>query len=75
MIAFIVIVIVACLGLIAMLGALVLFPYLCAVATGRAVGWMLQVEPAPQAQDVKELLSTECWAARDDPVAGSQRLG
>ena len=51
------IVIVAALGLLARLGGLVAFTYLCAMATGRALAWVFQVESDQAAREVDELLS------------------
>lgn len=68
------IVIVAALGLFAMLGAVVLIPYLCAMATGRALAWVFQVESDQAAREVDELLSPEHLAEIDALVASSQRM-
>lgn len=68
------IVVVATLGLLALLGAAILIPYLCAMVTGRALAWVFQVESDQAAREVDELLSPEHLAEIDALVASSQRM-
>lgn len=68
------IVIAAALGLLVLLGVAILIPYLCAMATGRALAWVFQVESAQAAREVDELLSPEHIAEIDALVASSQRI-
>ncbi len=68
------IVILAALGLFALLGAAILIPYLSVMATGRALAWVFQVESGQAACDVDELLSPEHLAEIDALVASSQRM-
>jgi hypothetical protein len=46
------VVIVAALALLALLGGLVTFTYLCAMASGRVLGWVLHVEDDQPAREV-----------------------
>lgn len=64
----------ATLALFAMLSALVVIPYLCAIGTGRALAWVFKVESDQQASEVDELLSPEHLAEIDALVASSQRM-
>ncbi len=68
------IVIVAALGLLALLGGLVTFTYLCAMTTGRMLGWVFQAESDQAASEVDELLSPEHLAELDALVASSKQL-
>jgi len=68
------IVILAALGLFALLGAAILIPYLCAMATGRALAWVFQVESDQVAREVDELLSPEHLAEIDALVASSKQM-
>ncbi|WP_422844989.1 hypothetical protein [Acidovorax sp. M2(2025)] len=68
------IVIVAALGLLALVGGLVAFTYLCAMATGRALALVFQVESGQAACEVDELLSPEHLAEIDTLVTTSQRM-
>lgn len=68
------IVIMAAVGLFALVGAAILIPYLCAMATGRALAWVFQVESDQVAREVDELLSPEHLAEIDALVASSQRM-
>lgn len=63
------IVIVAVLALLAALSALVMIPYLCAMATGRVLGWVFQVELDSQAFDVKERLRADDLNAETEEFA------
>jgi len=68
------IVILAALGLFALLGAVILIPYLCAMATGRALAWVFQVESDQAAREVDEHLSPEHLAEIDALLTTSQRM-
>ena len=68
------IVVIAILALLALLGAAILIPYLCAMATGRALALVFQVESDQVASEVDELLSPEHLAEIDALVASSQRM-
>ena len=68
------IVILAALGLLALLGGLVTFAYLCAMGTGRALAWVFQIESGQAAREADELLSPEELAEIDALVAHSQRM-
>lgn len=68
------IVIVAALGFLALLGGLVTFTYLCAMATGRALALVFQVESDQVAREVDELLSPEHLAEIDALVASSKQM-
>ena len=68
------IVIVAALGVFALLGAAILIPYLCAMGTGRALAWVFHVEADQAAREVDELLSPEHIAEIDALVVSSQRM-
>ena len=68
------IVIVAALGLFALLSAVILIPYLCAMATARALAWVFHVEADQPACEVDELLSPEHIAEIDALVVSSQRM-
>ncbi|MNV24816.1 hypothetical protein D3C71_1158920 [compost metagenome] len=68
------IVIMSFLGLFALLSAMVLIPYLYAMATGRALAWVFQVESDQAAREVDQLLSPEHLAEIDALVASSQRM-
>ena len=67
-------VIVAALGLLALLGGLVTFTYLCATTAGRVLGWVLQVESDQAAREMDELLSPEHHAEIDALVASSKQM-
>jgi len=69
-----VIVIVAVTGLFALLGAAILIPYLSAMATGRALAWVFQVESDQAAREVDALLSPERFAEIDALMTSSQRM-
>lgn len=64
----------ATLALFAMLSALVVIPYLCAIGTGRALAWVFQIESGPAAREADELLSPEHFAEIDAVLASSQRM-
>lgn len=64
----------AALGLFALLGAVILIPYLCAMTTGRALAWVFHVESDQAAREEDELLSPEDLAEIDALVASSQRM-
>ncbi|MCE1192054.1 MAG: hypothetical protein LWW96_07865 [Acidovorax sp.] len=68
------IVIVAAFGLLALLGAVILIPYLSALVTGRALAWVFQVESDQAAREVDELLSPEHLAEIDALVASSKQM-
>ncbi|KQB58328.1 MULTISPECIES: hypothetical protein [Acidovorax] len=68
------IVILVALGLFALLGAAILIPYLCAMATGRALALVFQVESDQVAREVDELLSPEHLAEIDALVASSKQM-
>ena len=68
------IVILAALGLVALLGGMVTFAYLCAMVTGRALAWVFQIEPGQAAREADELLSPEELAEIDALLASSQRM-
>lgn len=69
------IVIVAVLALLAVLSALVMIPYLCAMATGRVLGWVFQVEPDSRAFDARERLRADGFSAdTDELVAYSKHM-
>lgn len=68
------IVIVSAVGLFALLGAAILIPYLCAMATGRALAWVFQVESDQAARELDELLSPEGLAGIGARVVSSQRM-
>lgn len=68
------IVIVAAVGLFALLGAAILIPYLCAMATGRALAWVFQVESDQAAREADALLSPEHLAEMDALVASSKQM-
>ena len=68
------IVVIAILALLALLGAAILIPYLCAMATGRALALVFQVESDQVASEVDALLSPEHLAEIDALVASSQRM-
>lgn len=68
------IVIVAALGLLALLGCLVTFTYLCAMVTGRALAWVFQVQSDQAAREVDALLSPEHLAEMDALVASSKQM-
>ncbi|MGX5663649.1 hypothetical protein [Diaphorobacter nitroreducens] len=68
------IVIVATFGLFALFSAAILIPYLCAMATGRALTWVFQVESDQAASEANELLSPEHLAEIDALVVSSQRM-
>lgn len=68
------IVVIAILALLALLGAAILIPYLCAMATGRALALVFQVESDQVAREVDELLSPEHLAELDALVANSKQL-
>lgn len=68
------IVIVVGVVLFALLGAAVLVPYLCAMATGRALAWVLQVKSDHAAREADELPSPEDLAEIDALLARSQRM-
>lgn len=67
-------VILAALGLLALLGGLVTFAYLSALVTGRALAWVFQVESDQAAREVDELLSPEHLAEIDALVASSKQM-
>jgi hypothetical protein len=66
--------VIAALGLLALLGAVILVPYLCALAAGRVVGWAFQASTDVSDTTVDELLSPERIAKMDALVASSQRM-
>lgn len=68
------IVIVAAVGLFALVGAAILIPYLCAMATGRALALVFQVESDQAAREVDELLTPEHLAEIDALVASSKQM-
>lgn len=68
------VVVMAILALLALLGAAILIPYLCAKATGRALAWVFHVEGDQPACEVDELLSPEHIAEIDALVDTSQRM-
>ena len=70
----VVIAIVAALGLFALLGTVILIPYLSAMATGRALAWVFQSEPDQAAREVDEFLSPGRLAEIDALVTSSQRM-
>ena len=70
----VVIVIAAALGLLTLLGAVILIPYLFAMATGRALAWVFQVESDQAAREADELLSPEHLAEIDALVASSKQM-
>ncbi|OYD48393.1 hypothetical protein [Acidovorax kalamii] len=64
----------AALGLLALLCGLVMFTFLCAVVTGRALAWVFQVESDQAASEVDALLSPEHLAEMDALVASSKQM-
>lgn len=68
------IVILAALGLFALLGAVILIPYLCSMATGRALALVFQVESVQATREVDELLFPEHLAEIDALLASSKQM-
>ncbi|GAD22638.1 hypothetical protein [Acidovorax sp. MR-S7] len=68
------IVIVAVLALLSLVSAMVMIPYLCAMATGRVLGWVFQVESEPSALDVNDRLPPDRRAEVEELVASSGRM-
>jgi len=67
-------VVIAILALLALLGAAILIPYLCAMVTGRALAWVFQVESGQSAREADELLSPEDLAEIDALLASSKQM-
>lgn len=65
---------VAVLGILLAFGAALTFAWLCGMAAGRVVGWVLRVEDPTLATQADELLSPAHIAEIDTLVADSQRM-
>lgn len=68
------IVIVAVLALLSLVSAMVMIPYLCAMVTGRVLGWVFQVESDPLARDANDRLHPDRRADTEELVASSERM-
>ena len=63
------IVIVAVLGLLVLVGAAILIPYLGGMAAGRVAGWVFDVKPEDPARQWEDRLSPEELAEIDELLA------
>jgi len=68
------IVIAAVLALLSLVSAMAMIPYLCALVTGRVLGWVFQVESDPSALDVNDRLHPDRRAEIEELVASSERM-
>lgn len=67
------IVIIAVLALLSLVGAMVMIPYLCAMVTGRVLGWVFQVESDSSALDVNDRMQPDRRAETKYLVARKSR--
>ena len=64
----------AVLGILLVFGAALTFAWLCGMAAGRVVGWVLRVDESAPADPAHDLLAPEHIEEIDALVASSQRM-